>query len=172
MKIIFLDRDGVVNREIKYLHKIEDFEFIEGVFTSCKYLQNLGYSIVIVTNQSGIGRGYYSIQDFDILNNWMLNEFKKQNISILDVLFCPHKPQDNCKCRKPRAGMLELAANKYSIDKQKSWLIGDKETDIEAANNFGITNTILVESGHMIDRENTKAKFISPSIEYIEDIIK
>ncbi|WBX71667.1 D-glycero-beta-D-manno-heptose 1,7-bisphosphate 7-phosphatase [Tenacibaculum retecalamus] len=171
MKTIFIDRDGVINKEVQYLHKIEDFQFIEGVFTSCKYLQKIGFNLIIVTNQSGIGRGYYTKQDFNIVNNWMLNEFKCQNINILDVLYCPHKPEDNCKCRKPKTGMFEIADIKYKIDKKKSWLIGDKESDIKAANNFGITNTILVESGHKVNKKHSKATFITPSIKHISSFI-
>ncbi|WP_431165837.1 D-glycero-beta-D-manno-heptose 1,7-bisphosphate 7-phosphatase [Tenacibaculum halocynthiae] len=172
MKTIFLDRDGVINKEVEYLHKIKDFQFIEGVFSSCKYLQKLGFNLIIITNQSGIGRGYYTKQDFNILNNWMLNQFKSQNINILDVLYCPHKPEDNCKCRKPKTGMLQIANKKYNVDKKKSWLIGDKESDIEAANSFGIANTILVKNGHKIDERYNKASFITSSIKHINDFIK
>lgn len=171
MKTIFIDRDGVINKDIGYLYKIKDFEFIEGVFKSFKYLQSKGYSLIIVTNQSGIGRKYYTAHDFIIINKWMLRKFKEQNITILDVLYCPHKPEDNCNCRKPKTGMLDKADDKYQIDKKNSWMIGDKESDIKAALNFGIKNTILVESGHEIDKKNSTAKFILPSILKVCDFI-
>ena len=122
IRTIFLDRDGVINKEINYLYKIEDFEFIAGVFETCKYLINNNFQIIIITNQSGISRGYYTEAQYNILNNWMLEQFKKNNISILDVLHCPHMPDSNCDCRKPKPGMLIAAKNKYNIDMQNSWL--------------------------------------------------
>ena len=164
MKVVFLDRDGVINKESGYVYKIEDFQFVEGVFSSCKKLRDKGFQLIVVTNQSGIGRGYYEKTDFKIVNQWMLQQFQEQNIDILDVFYCPHKPEDNCICRKPKAGMFEKAHQEYQIDKKSSWMIGDKESDIKAAINFGIKNTILVKSGHEIDVENSSAKFIIPSI--------
>jgi len=89
-KVIFLDRDGVINKEVGYLHHIKDFEFIDGVFSACQYFQKIGYSIIIVTNQSGIARGYYEEKDFHTLTQWMIKEFSNNNIDILDVFFCPH----------------------------------------------------------------------------------
>lgn len=164
MKTIFIDRDGVINKEVGYLHKIEDFKFIDGVFESFKHFNNNGFSLIIITNQSGIGRGYYKEIQFITLNNWMLSIFKKNNVDILDVFYCPHTQHDNCKCRKPKTGMFKNADSKYNIDKKNSWMIGDKESDILAANTFGITNTILVKSGHNIDEKRSNAKFILPSI--------
>jgi len=171
IRTIFLDRDGVINKEINYLYKIEDFEFIEGVFETFKYFINNNYQIIIVTNQSGISRGYYSEAEYNILNNWMLEQFKKNNISILDVLHCPHLPDSNCNCRKPKPGMIIAAKDKFNIDMKNSWLIGDKEVDIEAANNAGILNTILVRSGHKINAANSKAKYILDSIHQANKVI-
>ena len=171
-KIVFLDRDGVINKEVGYLHKIEDFEFINGVFDACVYFQSLGYQLIIVTNQSGIGRGYYNENDFRIVNNWMLQQFKNQGINILDVFFCPHSPESTCDCRKPKPGMFNQANDKYNIDMKKSWMIGDKEADIQAANAADIENTILVKSGHEIDEESSKAKFVLSSIEQVKTVIK
>ena len=164
MRVIFLDRDGVINDEIGYLHKISDFKFIDGVFESCLYFISHGYKIIIVTNQSGIGRGYYTQCDFNKLTDWMLNEFTKNGIKILDVLLCPHTPEEKCDCRKPNPGMLIYAKKKYTIDMKNSWLIGDKETDICAAISSGIDNTILVRSGHKIKEKHSKALFIVDSI--------
>ena len=150
IKTIFLDRDGVVNKEVGYLHKIEDFKFIEGIFEACFFFLQLDYQIIIVSNQSGI----------------------KKNISILDTFYCPHGPDSDCRCRKPMPGMLFEAKKKYNIDMNWSWMIGDKETDIEAANLAGINNTILVRSGHSIDEDNSKSKFIVNSIKDSKNIIK
>ena len=163
-KTIFLDRDGVINKEINYLFQIADFEFIEGVFEACQYFQKLNYKIIIVTNQSGISRGFYSESDYQKITAWMISEFNNNNIHILDIFHCPHSPNSNCNCRKPKPGMLLDAKYKYNIDMTSSWMIGDKETDIIAANNSGITNTILVKSGHEINQNESNAKFILESI--------
>ena len=171
IKTIFLDRDGVINKEVGYLHKIKDFKFIDGVFDACLYFQSIGYQLVIVTNQSGIGRGYYDEDAFHIVNNWMLSQFKNQGVSILDVFFCPHGPESNCNCRKPKPGMFNQANDKYGIDMKNSWMIGDKEADIKAANTAGIQNTVLVKSGHKIDENNSNAKFILGSIERAKEVI-
>ena len=163
-KAIFFDRDGVVNEEIGYLHKIQDFKFIDGIFKACNYFQSKGFLIIIITNQSGIARGYYKEDDFKILNNWMNNQFKNQGVNIIDTFFCPHAPNDLCNCRKPKPGLILDAILKYNIDKTQSWLIGDKETDIKAANLAGISNTVLVKTGHKIDENKTNAKYILKSI--------
>ena len=102
----------------------------------------------------------------------MLNQFKSKNIDILDVFHCPHSPNDKCQCRKPLPGMFLEAQKKYKVNMKESWMIGDKEDDIIAANNSGIENTILVRSGHKIDEENSKAKFYLDSIKHISNLIK
>jgi D-glycero-D-manno-heptose 1,7-bisphosphate phosphatase len=171
-KIVFLDRDGVVNIEKNYLYKIEDFEFIEGVFSSLHYLKTLGYKFVIITNQSGIGRGYYTLEQYNILTLWMKEQFKEKGIDILEVYCCPHSPKQNCNCRKPNIGMIEEASKIVDIDYQNSWLIGDKSSDIQTAINANIQNTIQVKSGHKFNQENSKANYIVDSIKEIPTIIK
>ena len=172
IKTIFLDRAGVINKETNYLHKIKNFEFIDGVFQACQYLRNLNYKIIIITNQSGIERGYYTEIDFQTITQWMIEEFNKNNIKILDVFHCPHSPNTNCDCRKPKPGMLLQAKIKHSVDMANSWLIGDKEADIVAANSAGISNTILVKSGHKISKGDSNAKYILDSIQQSSQVIK
>ena len=172
LKTIFLDRDGVINKEVKYLFRIADFEFIEGVFDACLYFQNLDYKIIIISNQSGIARGYYNDNDYQRLTEWMLIQFNKKGISILDILYCPHGPKSKCNCRKPKPGMLLEAKYKYNINMNDSWMIGDKETDIESANLAGINNTILVRSGHLINEADSNSKFTIDSIKQSKEVIK
>jgi len=171
IKTIFLDRDGVINKEINYLHKIEDFEFIDGVFEACQFLQSLEYKIIVITNQSGISRGLYTNNDYQIITKWMVSQFMKNNISILDTFHCPHLPDSGCNCRKPKPGMLLEAKKKYNINMLESWMIGDKETDITAAISSGINNTILVKSGHKINEADSRAKFIIDSIKQSSQLI-
>jgi len=149
-KALFLDRDGVVNVEKEYLYKIEDFEFIDGIFELCKHYQDLEYKIFIVTNQSGIARKYYSEEDYKHLTNWMLQEFKKRNITIDKVYHCPHHPDINaeCSCRKPEPGMILQAKKEFDIDLTHSLMVGDKERDIEAALNAGINKTYLFDEAN------------------------
>ncbi len=170
-KAIFLDRDGVVNKEVNYLFKKEDFEFIDGIFDACIYFQNLGYIIIIVTNQSGISRKYYTENDYQTVTRWMLRQFEDNGIEILNVLHCPHGPNSTCDCRKPKPGMFLKAKEQHNTDMEKSWLIGDKEVDVIAANAVGIENTILVRSGHRIDESNSNARFILDSIQQSKQII-
>ena len=172
IKTIFLDRDGVINKEVNYLHKIDSFEFIEGVFDACLYFQQLDYKIIIISNQSGIARGYYTERDLQILTQWMLGKFLDKDIKILDIFYCPHSPESLCECRKPKPGMFLEAKKKYNIDMKNSWMIGDTESDIKAANAAGIINTILVRSGHLIDESNSNSKFTIDSIKQSNEVIK
>ena len=171
IKTIFLDRDGIVNKDVRYLYKIKDFEFIDGIFEACLCFHNLGYQIIIVTNQSGIFRGYYNESHYQELTQWMLSQFEINNISILDIFHCPHGPNSTCSCRKPKPGMFLEAKIKHNIDMGTSWMIGDSERDIKAANLAGITKTILVRSGNKINESNSNAMFFLDSINEINHII-
>ncbi len=142
---LFLDRDGVINVEKNYLHKIEDFEFIDGIFELCKKYQELGYKIIVVTNQSGIARNYYSEEDFERLTAWMMKAFREKGIVIDGVYHCPHHPDVSgaCSCRKPEPGMLLDAAKEHAIDLANSVLVGDSERDIAAAHRVGVKESYL-----------------------------
>jgi len=164
IKTIFLDRDGVINKDVNYAYKIVDFEFIDDIFEVCIYFQKLGYQIIVITNQSGIHRGYYSDNDFQILTEWMLDQFTQKGVNLLDFFYCPHGPKSNCKCRKPQPGMLLEAKAKHNIDMEHSWMIGDNEIDIIAANKAGINNTILLKTDHKFDQSSSNAKIILDSL--------
>jgi len=147
---LFLDRDGVINIDYAYVHKKEDFMFIDGIFDLCRKAQQSGYLIIIITNQAGIGRGYYSEEDFHTLNNWMINEFANSNVTINATYFCPYHPEkgigqykQESACRKPNPGMILKATDEFDIDLRRSVLIGDKDSDIQAGLNAGIGKNFL-----------------------------
>ncbi len=163
-KALFLDRDGIINIEKEYLYKIDAFEFINGIFETLYYAQTKGYLLIVITNQSGIGRGYYSEKDFLSLNQWMCEQFEKNGINISKVYYCPHKPDELCNCRKPMPGMLQQASKEFGIDFDNSIIIGDKESDIKAGKAVGIKKCILARSGHHIAESSTEADFVIDSV--------
>lgn len=167
-KCLFLDRDGVINIDYGYVYKISDFKFREGIFKVLKSSKNLGFKIIIVTNQGGIGRGLYTSIDFYNLNNYMLSEFKENSIIIDDVFFCPFHPQKglgnfkrNSFFRKPNPGMLIHAINKHKIDINKSLMIGDNNTDNIAAKQAGINNYINAKDKDWINLSLEKLKLLN-----------
>ena len=144
-KALFLDRDGVINKEKNYVFKIEDFEFIDGIFGFCEYFLRKGYLIFVITNQAGIARGFYSADDFLILTDWMVSQFAQRNIHISRVYYCPHHPDITgpCDCRKPNPGMILRAAEEFDLNLRESVLVGDYENDLKAGENAGILKNYL-----------------------------
>ncbi len=160
---VFLDRDGVINQECEYVHRIDDFHFIDGVFDACRKLSQAGFRLIVITNQAGIARGYYTEDDFHHLTGWMLDQFRQHDVEIDDVYYCPHHPVHGigsyrraCDCRKPGPGMILRAAGEHSLDLSKSLLVGDKISDIEAGVAAGLGCCVLVLSGHAPDRKDLK----------------
>lgn len=145
-KALFLDRDGVVNVEKNYLYKIDDFELMDGILDVCRHYEAKGYLIIIVTNQSGISRGYYTQEDFNRLSQWMIEHFKALGITISRIYYCPHHESidGQCDCRKPQPGMFLEAQRDFDLDMASSIMIGDNERDIEAAISAGVTTNILL----------------------------
>lgn len=149
-RAVFLDRDGVVNVDHGYVHKKENFEFVDGIFDLCKKAYKLGYLIIIVTNQSGIGRGYYTKKDFFKISEWMKDCFMDKGISISKIYFCPHHEDAKlieykkvCDFRKPNPGMIHKAIKEFEIDPKKSILVGDNSSDIEAGIKAGVNQNFL-----------------------------
>ncbi len=151
-KIIFLDRDGVINVDTGYTYKIEDFQFEKKAVGGLGKLREKGFEFIIVTNQSGIGRGYYSESDYQKFNDYVVAQLEKNGIQVLKSYYSPFHPEGIGKykkasrCRKPGTGMLEQAFTDFEIDKKNSWMIGDKWADVKAGFDFGI-KSILVKTG-------------------------
>lgn len=158
--------------EKNYAFCPQDLEFIGGVFEALKFISSQGFELFVITNQSGIARGYYTQKDFLCLSEFMIAKFLEQGICIKEICHCPHKPEDNCLCRKPKPKMILDLQKKYGIDLASSWLVGDKESDIEAGINAGVKTKILVRSGHKIDEKNTKADFVCNRLLDVVNLIK
>ena len=145
-KAIILDRDGVLIEDKDYSYKIEDFEILPGVINGLKQLQR-DFILFIVTNQAGIGKGYYTVEDFHKYNNYLISILNENNIKIEKTFFCPHVREDNCECRKPNPKYLNEIAEKWDIDLSSSWMIGDHPSDILFGVNGGC-KTVYMITGH------------------------
>ena len=174
-KALFLDRDGVINVDRGYVHLREDFHFQEGIFELCRAAQTLSYLLIIVTNQAGIARGYYTESEFLELTDWMIGKFADQRVHISRVYYCPHHPvhgvgayKRDSPNRKPRPGMLLQARADFGLDLTSSALIGDKLTDIQAAEAAGVGMKILLRSAAVSDRPATPCH-VSDSLYDIRD---
>lgn len=139
-KALFLDRDGVINVDKGHVFLKEQFEFNEGIFDLCRKYQEQGYLIIIITNQAGIAKGYYSEADFLKLTDWMISEFSGHGIVISKVYYCPHHPEITgpCTCRKPEPGMILQAAVDFDLNISECILVGDKDSDLDAGRRAGI----------------------------------
>lgn len=162
-KAIFLDRDGVINIERgKYTFKIKNFHFVDGIFESCKLLQNAGYFLIIITNQGGIAKKIYTLDSLETLHNYMIEEFKKKQVLITEIYCCPHYPDyGKCICRKPGSLMLEKALARFNIDPEQSYFIGDSTRDVLAGNKVGIKGIKINSNQNIL---NITKKIIDNSI--------
>ncbi|EHN70912.1 D-glycero-beta-D-manno-heptose 1,7-bisphosphate 7-phosphatase [Aliivibrio fischeri] len=157
---VFIDRDGVINVDRGYVHKRDDFEYIDGVFEATKKLKEMGYLLVLVTNQSGIARGMFTEDQFEILTEWMDWNFADNGVDFDGIYYCPHHPEatvekykEACDCRKPNPGMLVSAQRFLDIDMENSIMIGDKKEDMMAAQAAGVGTRILVRTGKPVTEE-------------------
>jgi D-glycero-D-manno-heptose 1,7-bisphosphate phosphatase len=149
-KAIFLDRDGTINVDKAYLYKISDFEFMPGAREALLLLQEAGYRLVVITNQSGIARGYYREEDLSVLHNWLLRTLDREGIHISGIYYCPHHPQGKidryrmeCDCRKPRLGLFFRASLELNIDLSLSVAIGDRMRDLQICKTHGCRGYLL-----------------------------
>ena len=150
-RALFLDRDGVINHEIGYLHRSEDVVFVDGIFSLCRTAMALGYRIIVVTNQAGIARGFYSVAQFDGLMDWMRMQLRAEHVEVDAVYYCPYHPEHGIGefrrdhvDRKPAPGMLLRGAAEFGIDLAHSVMVGDRCSDVAAANNAGLRQAFLI----------------------------
>jgi len=162
IKAVFLDRDGVLIEDIGYPHRLEDFKLIQNAVEGLKLLKD--YRLIIVTNQSGIGRGYFKMNDFENFNNHLMQELKKHRIKIEKTYFCPHKPKDNCNCRKPKTKLIKDAKKEFNIDLKKSFMIGNMKRDIEMGHNAGCKSIFVLTGKGMNEKENSNADYVAKDL--------
>lgn len=150
LQVVFLDRDGVINVDTGYVSTINKFTFLYGAIDAMRQIRRKGYEIIVVTNQSGIGRGLYTEAAYWRLRSYYHIQLLECGVTLLDEFYCPHAPEQNisdqCECRKPNPGMIEQAVNRYSIDASSSYFVGDKMSDMEAAARACVANRYLVSS--------------------------
>ena len=179
-KAIFLDRDGTINVEKDYIYKSEDLVFEEGTIDALKTFKNLGYILIVVSNQSGIARGYFTEEDLNIFNNNMNEILKKNGIEITEFYCCPHHPdgigeyKKVCECRKPNNKMIEDAIKKYNIDREKSYMIGDKTSDIGAGIKSNL-KTVLVKTGYGLkdmEKINKNETLVCENLKDFSEVLK
>ena len=169
---IFLDRDGVINVDTGYVYLVDDFKFIDGVIDALLKLKQKGYLLVVVTNQSGIARGMFTEEQFMSLTEWMDWSLADRGVDLDGIYFCPHHPSEgsdqyrkSCTCRKPGPDMILDAVKHLDIDLARSYMVGDKPSDMKAAINAGVAHKILVETGKVITEEGRAlAEAIYPSL--------
>lgn len=177
-KAIFLDRDGTLNVDHGYVHQIDDFQFIEGSIEALQELKNMGYLLVLVTNQSGIARGYFSEDQFLSLTEWMDWSLADRGVDLDGIYYCPHHPEgkgefkQDCDCRKPKAGMLLQAIKELNIDPERSFMVGDKIEDLQAGFAAKVRSKVLVKTGKTITQEGEElADFVLESIAELPRIV-
>ena len=152
-KAVFLDRDGTINIEKNYLYKIEDFEYIPGVIDALRQLCSMGYALIIISNQSGIARGYYTENDYEHLDSWVKEDLRQKGIDITASYYCPHHPEAiipkyriKCECRKPGTKLFWDAQKEYDIDMNVSFAVGDRMRDLAICKESGVKGILFSDN--------------------------
>jgi D-glycero-D-manno-heptose 1,7-bisphosphate phosphatase len=171
--VVFLDRDGVINRDSPdYIKSWSEFEFLPGSLEALKQLTLNGFAVIIITNQSVIHRKMVTKKDLDFIHDMMNKTVQSNGGDIKDIFYCPHIPEDRCDCRKPNPGLIYRAKKRYQIDLETSIMVGDSAKDIECARNAGCGSAILVKTGNGVTAENIlKDKMIYPDV-IVQDLLE
>jgi len=173
---IFLDRDGTINREVEYLSSPDELELLPGSAEAIRLANNLGFKVIIVTNQSGVARGFFTEETVNAVHDRLLSILESENARIDAIYYCPHHPElgigkykTDCSCRKPKTGMADQAIARFNLDPRESYVIGDRVADIELAHNIG-AHAILVKTGYGNDElalcrsRNIQMEFVAEDI--------
>jgi len=172
-RFVILDRDGTVIVDKDHLTDPQQVELIPKAATAIKTLNDFGLGVIIVTNQTVVGNRHISLKDLESIHKKMLNMLSREEATINSVYVCPHKVEDNCSCRKPKSGLIEQALKDHDFDPKKSFMVGDKKSDIELGKNIGAT-TILVRTGYgkQTEKEGINPNYVVDSLEGILFIVK
>lgn len=158
-RAIFLDRDGTLNYDAGYTHKIADWHWKPDAIEALAKFQNNGWLLVVVSNQSGIGRGYYTLKQVKQLEAYIDAQLAQKNVQIAAWRYCPHLPEANCLCRKPKPGLILKAARQLNINLSRSWMIGDRLCDAEAGNAAGCQIGLVENQRFKVEQETAKVKW-------------
>ena len=171
-RFVFLDRDGTLVRDPGYVHRLEDYELLPGVVPGLQKLVVAGYRLAIVTNQSGIGRGYFREQDFERFQAHLVADLASSGLVVERTYHCPHRPDEGCTCRKPAPGLLERAHGELGADLATSWVLGDSERDAELAQRAGCRGAVLLRAtGVEPDPSITGLVLCAPDLDAAADIV-
>jgi len=169
-KAVFIDRDGTINVNVEYLDNPENFQMYPGVGEGIKTLKDHGFQIIVITNQSGIARGYFNKETLDKIHERMKKELSEHETSVDAIYYCPHHPDEKCNCRKPNTGLFDQAVKDYNIDVTESFIIGDRMLDVEAGHKVGLKTLLVPEDKRKVEEE-MKQSNVKPDF-YCEDFTK
>jgi histidinol-phosphate phosphatase family protein len=161
---VFLDRDGTMNKDVPYCSRPEDFHLFPGTARAVRLLNEHGYKVIVITNQSGIARGYFTEEMLGSIHQEMLNQLAKENARIDAIYYCPHHPDDNCECRKPKPKMILQAATEHDIDLRRSFMVGDKPLDVALGQNAGCRTVLIPSDPADTESEPCSPDYIAPDL--------
>lgn len=170
-RFVFLDRDGTLVRDRGYTHRIEDYELLPGVVAGLRRLRDAGYRLAVISNQSGIGRGYYGAREYEAFQAHLVGDLARQGILIEASYCCPHRPDAGCDCRKPGTALLERARDELGADLARSWMIGDSSCDLELARRGGCRGAVLILARGAEPPAGALAAHCAASVEEAAEIV-
>ncbi len=153
-KVVFLDRDGTINVDYGYVHELDKLEFVPELMEALKKIQDNGFKLIIVTNQSGIGRGYFSQEEYSRFSEKMLELMKKKGVIIEQIYTCPHTDEDKCECRKPALGLFEKAIKDYSVDLSNSYAVGDRLRDLKVCEKYPVKGILYNPDIDVVNKDD------------------
>lgn len=161
---VFLDRDGTMNKDVPYCRRPEDFQLFPATSRAVRLLNERGYKVIVITNQSGVARGYFTEEMLGLIHQEMLKQLAKENARIDAIYYCPHHPDDNCECRKPKPKMILQAARDHNIDLKRSFMVGDKAHDIALGQNVGCRTVLVPSDPAESESESCSPDYIAPDL--------
>ena len=163
-RAVFLDRDGTMNKDVPYCSRPEDFQLFPDTARAVRLLNEHGYKVIVITNQSGIARGYFTEEMLGLIHQKMLKQLAEENARIDAIYYCPHHPDDNCECRKPKPKMVLQAAEEHDIDLMRSFIVGDRAHDIILGQSVGCRTVLVPSDPDEIASGSYSPDYIAPDL--------